>query len=69
MRPAIAAFFVALIAIPVAQVARDARADDSRLYIWNGHLRPYVVTLSKHRHPKAPDDIPAPRLHERQKTG
>jgi hypothetical protein len=69
MRLAIAAFFVALVAIPVAQVAKDTRTDGGRLYIWNGHLRPYIVTLSKHQRPKAPDYVPVPRLHIRQKTG
>ena len=69
MRPAIVAFFVALIAVPVAQVATDARSDTGRLYIWNGHLSPHTVALSKHQRSKSPDRLLVPRLHERQKTG
>ena len=74
MRLAFAAFFVALIAIPVLQVASDARADTGRLYIWNGHLHiwnehlhPSMVTLSKHPKPKAPEYLQVPRL-SRKKT-
>jgi hypothetical protein len=69
MRLAIAAFFVALIAIPVAQVAKDTRADGGRLYIWNGHLRPDTVALSKHQRSKGLDNLLVPRPQNRKKTG
>jgi hypothetical protein len=69
MRLAITAFFVALIAIPVAQVAKDTRADGGHLYIWNGHLRPDAVALSKHQRSKGLDYLLMPRPQNRKKTG
>ena len=71
MRLAIAAFFIALIAIPVAQLAKDTRADGGRLYIWNGHLRPNTMALSKHQHQhsKGLDNLLVPRAQNRKKTG
>jgi hypothetical protein len=69
MRPGIAAFFVALIAVPIVQVANDIRTDGRRLYVWNWHLNAVAVALSKRYRSRELNYFIGPKQPRRVKIG
>ena len=70
MRLTLVALFIALVAIPTAQVTADTRSDRLRLYVWNGYFpHPQGMAVSKRPRSKELYHLIGQKLQKREKTG
>ena len=70
MRTEFIAYFVALIAIPLAQVLADTASNRHHLIIGNKTSGASAIAVSKYHRTRTPFDyLFVPRQHPREKTG